>query len=296
MREISFIVLALVLLSCGSKKKNDENVLLRFEDREITYSQVMEMIPDGIFPTDSAALFNTIMEGWIRDEVLAEFAEEHLYDLQSIDRRVRDYRNSLIVQEYLTRMRESHSPKIDEQRVKEYYDRHRNELKLEVPLIKGVFLKISSDASRKEEIKGLLTSDNPEKIDQLERNWLDRALEYDYFRDKWLDWETVAGKIPHRFGDPNRFLEENNYFETEYGDCSYYLYVAEWLAPGEEQPFEFARGWITNVLTQGELAEYERALVSSLVSKYIKENKLEVIGYDPLLHELIENSVKEEYE
>ena len=254
------------------------------------------MIPDGIQPADSVALFNSLVESWIRDVVLSDFAEERLYDTDEIDRKVKDYRNSLIVLEYLNRMRETQAPKVDEQRVKEYYDLHRKELKLETPLIRGIFMKINSDVPHKEEIKKLLSSDDPENIDILERDWLDRALQYNYFRDKWLDWETVKGMIPYRFGDPDKFLEENRYFETEYDDCTYYLAVTDMMAAGEEQPYEFARTWIINMLSQGDLADYERVLVNSLIEKSLKEKKLESVGYDPIKHELIQNNVIDEEE
>lgn len=297
MKNFLFIIFAvLIFSSCNKKKEIPENTLLRFEDKYLTLDDIEEMIPDGISSADSLALFNALVESWVKDEVLTDFAASRLYDLNSIERKVKDYRNSLIVQEYLSKMRESRSPKIDELKVKEYYDRHRNELKIEVPLVKGIFMKINSDAKGKEEIRKLLSSDNIENVDLLEQNWLDKALEYNYFRDKWVDWETVAGLIPHRFGNPDAFLEENKYFETEYGDCSYFLQITEYLPSGNEQPFEFAKTWIADILSQGELAEYERILVTSLVKKSLKDDKLEMIGYDPLTHKWIENGVKEKKE
>lgn len=283
--------MALGILSCSVPKEENTDILLRYGDNSISKHEIIEMIPDGLSANDSAALFHQIIEGWIKDVVLSDFAEERLYDTQAIDRRVKDYRNSLIVLEYLSRMRESQNPKINEQNVKDYYDLHRKDLKLEVPLVKGIFLKINSDASHKEEIKSLITSDDPENIDRLEQRWLDRSLDYNYFPDKWIDWETVAGYIPHRFGDPDTFLKENRYFETEYGDCSYYLYISDYLPSSEEQPYEYAREWITKLLTQGELIDYENNLINSLVKKSIKEKKLEIIGYDPEMHELIESNV-----
>lgn len=274
------------MMGCGKKKEPPSDVLLRYEDKEITLTDVVNLIPGDLLPEDSAALFNNIIEGWIRDVLLSEFAEERLYDTNKIDRLVNDYRNSLIVQEYLTRMKESQVSTPDEQKVKEYYDRHKKDLKLELPLVKGVFLKINSDTQHKERIKGLLTSDDPDKIDKLEQDWIDKAVEYNYFRDKWIDWEMVKGMIPYRFGDAESFLKENKYFETDYGDFSYYLQITEWLPAGEEQPYEFAKSWITTLLTQGELAEYERILVNKLVEKSIKDSKLETIGYNPIKHEL----------
>lgn len=287
------ILISIILLSsCHKKEKEAGTVLLRYGDREITLDEVVAQIPEGLAAADSTALFKAILDGWLSDVVLSDFAEERLLDISGIERRVRDYRNSLIVQEYLTKMREAKTPTIDEQKVKEYYDHHRNELKLEVPLVRGVFLKISSDARGKEGIKSLLSSDNPEMIDKLEQEWLDRALEYNYFHDKWIDWETLAGMIPYRFGDPERFLSEHKYFETEYGDCSYYLQISDYLPAGEQQPYEFASAWISALLTQGELADYQKSLVESIISGSIKDKKLEMIGYDPLRHEIIENHVK----
>ena len=293
MRSLISIFLILILSACGKTKEDTGDVLLRYGENTITKEEVIAMIPHGLTQADSAALFTAIIEGWLRDVVLSEFAEQRLYDTRAIDRRVKDYRNNLIVQEYLSRMSESHPPKIEDNRVKDYYDLHRSEIKLEVPLVKGVFLKINSDSKGKEEIKNLLTSDDPDKIDRLERDWLDRSLSYNYFRDKWIDWETLAGMIPYRFGDPDQFISENKYFEKEYGDCNYYLHITDYLPSGEEQPFEFARGWITNVLTQGDLADYERVLVNSLLKEAIKDNKLAPVGYDPITHELKEKKDKD---
>lgn len=280
------LAIGFVSLSCSHREEKKANELLRYGENIITLEEVNELIPGGLSPADSAALFHKIIEGWIRENVLAALAEERLYDLAAIDRKVSDYRNSLIVQEYLTRMRESHVAHIDEDKIREYYNQYRQELKLEVPLVKGIFIKINAESNGQEEIKQLLTSDDPESIDRLEQQWLDRAIEYNYFKDKWIDWETIRGLIPYRFGDPDKFLAENQYFETRYGDCAYYLRISDYMPTGEIQPLEFARNWITEVLTQGELSEYENTLVASLVKKAIGDHKLEALGYDPLKHEL----------
>lgn len=261
--------------------------MLRHGENVLTIEEVIDNIPEGLSSADSAAMFKAIVASWIKDVVLSDFARQRLIDINAIDKKVNEYRNTLIVQEYLTRMRDSQSPRIDPAKIKDYYDSHRKELKLEVPLVKGVFLKINSGAAVKGDIKSLLTSEDPDKIDRLEQEWLDKALQYDYFRDKWIDWEVVAEMIPHRFGDPEKFLSENNYFETDDGECVYYLHISDWLPAGEEQPFEFAQSWIAELLTQGALADYEDNLVNSLVAKSLKDKKLEAIGYDPVQQKLL---------
>lgn len=291
MKIVYYLIFLLVLLaSCKKEKEIPDNVIIRFEDLYLTKEEIIDQIPEGISQNDSVALFDALVDTWIKDNVLSDFAEERLYDLSEINRRVEDYRNALIVQEYLKKMRASKNIKCDETKVREYYSDHRKELKLDVPLVKGIFLKINSDSKGKAEIKKLLSSKNIEDIDKFEQKWLDQAIEYNYFRDKWIDWETVSGLIPYRFGESSKFLEENNFFETEYDDCTYFLQITDYLPIGEEQPYDFAKIWITDILNQGELAEYERALVNSLIEKSVKDKKLEIIGYDPLTHELKKNT------
>lgn len=282
----ALILIPLLLTSCGKKEVDNTGVLLRYGDKILTYSDVESQIPNGLLPVDSVSLFTSIVEGWIRDEVLADFAEKRLYDLQAINRKVTEYRNALIVEEYLSRMRESQAPKIDDAALKEYYDQYKGELKLETPLIKGIFLKINKDAKGREQIKSLLTPDDAQKIDMLEDEWLDKALEYNYFRDKWVDWETIQSMIPYRFGDAAKFVESTDFFETDYDDCAYYLFIAERMMPGEIQPFEYAKTWIADVLTRGRLADYERNLVNSLISKSLDDKTLQAVGYDPIKHEI----------
>ena len=250
------------------------------------YEDVANQIPDGIVSSDSIALFNAIVDGWIKDVVLFDVAKNRLIDINSIERKVKDYRNDLIVTEYLSRMRESHNPKLDDRMVKEYYDSHRHELKLETPLVKGIFIKINAEGGGRDEIKRLLLSDDPKDIDILEQKWLDKSLEYKYFRDKWLDWQSVAAMIPYRFGNPDSFLKENRYFETEYENCYYFLMIGDVLPSGEEQPYDFAASWIAETLSQADLALYEDELVASIVAKALKDNRLKSIGYDPVMHEL----------
>lgn len=279
LRLVVLMTVIFFLLSCGRKTQSNEDILLQYGDNVLTLSEVNEMIPKGISASDSASLFNTIVDGWLKEEVLSDFAEERLYDKSLIDRKVREYRNKLIVQEYLSRMQESQNPKIDENKINEYYQLHSKDMKLEVPLIKGMFIKINNSIENREELKKLLFSEKESDIDELEQKWLDQTLEYNYFRDKWIDWETLNGMIPYRFRNPDTFLKENKNFELEYGDCVYYLQISEYILSGDIQPYEYAKTWISNILTQKALSEYEKDLVNSLLNKAIKENKLKMIGY-----------------
>lgn len=156
--------------SCGGEKPADDSgdVLLSMGSKILTLHEVEDKIPVGIDPADSVALFREIIGNWVTTAVISEFAESKLPDMEEIDRRVEDYRNRLIVTEYLRRMKESRQPKISLDSIREYYDIHRNELLTESPLVKGIYIKVPSSIKGIDEIRQLVFSGTEEDIDRLE--------------------------------------------------------------------------------------------------------------------------------
>lgn len=276
-----------LIISCGKKEEVKEEILLRVNDKVLTVDDVVEKIPVSLHPSDSLQLFRSIIESWVKDQILTDFAVERLMDTARIEQKVRNYRNQLIVQEYLQAMKDSHKPRIEEREVREYYDSHRNELKTEMPLVKGIFIKINSATPGKNEIRKLLKNNDDNNIDLLEKNWIDVSISYDYFRDRWVEWETVNDQLPLRISDPDDYILNNRYIEIDANDCTYYLQITDYLPSNSEQPYEYASEWIKSILAYSETARYEQELVESLIKQAIKNNKLETPGYDPIKHELI---------
>lgn len=290
---LSIIVLG---AGCSGEKKtvaNDEFVLLSIGDKSLTLTDVTDKIPVGLAPTDSVILFNEIIDSWLESNVIAEFAENKLPDMDRIERQVEAYRHRLVVMEYLRRMKESQPSAIDPDSVKAYYNLHKNEILTETPLIKGALLKVASSSPAIAEIRKLMTCGSEECIDQLEKTHLGEALQFDYFNSQWVDWPTVSAQIPYRFSDPEAFLKTHNNFEISHNGSTYFLHVSDMIPSGEEQPYEFASGWITTMMEQSKMAKYEDDLVASLINKAIKENRLATPGYDPLRHELKKSEFKQ---
>ena len=72
------IVASVAMLSaCGGKKTDsqvDSDVLVTVGDSSLRLNDVIVKIPVGLNPADSAAMFHQIVDNWIRDLVLIEFA------------------------------------------------------------------------------------------------------------------------------------------------------------------------------------------------------------------------------
>lgn len=290
-----FAALVSFFAACGGDKPVDDvgDILLRMDGKSLSLQEVVAKIPVGIEPADSAALFDRIVGNWIESAVLVELAESKLPDIDEIDRKVEAYRNRLIVMEYLGRMKESQRQKADDADIRAYYESHKRELLTESPLIKGVYMKVPSSSAGVDRIKELIFRSSEADIDQLEKDWMESALQYDYFGSTWIDWQTLADQIPYRFYNPDAFLETHKDFETTYGGSTYIFHISDYLPTGSEQPYEFAAGRIAALLDRSNITKYEEALVRSLVEKSVKEGRLVAVGYDPVKRTFLRKTHKQ---
>lgn len=266
----------------GDTVEGEEEILLTFRNESLTREEVVDKIPVAITYEDSIALFQEIVDNWIASKVIAEFAETQLPDIDEIDRKVDAYRRRLIVTEYLQEMKEGKKLTVSDDSIRRFYDIHQSEMLTERPLIKGIYLKIPSSSTRLDEVRRLIFNGGDASIDRLETDYASEVVQYDYFANAWVDWQTVADLIPYRFYDPDAFLESTRNFETSYNGSTYFLKVTEYLPSGSQQPFEFAKERIASLMMQSKMSLYEKSLISSLVKKAVDSGTLQGAAYDPV--------------
>lgn len=289
---IGIIFAGLMSLLCGCRGKETQGspgdeILLQVGDSVLRLGEVLARMPSGIAGEDSAELFNSIVDAWIQDLLLADLAEETIPDMDRIDMLVEKYRRQLIISEYRKRVRNSQAEKVSEQDVRKYYADHADELILENPLVKGIYMKIPDEEAQSGKTAELMANPTGEAIDRLEKTGLEQALQYDYFMDRWVDWDRIAGQIPYRFFDADAFVESTPDFSTSYNGSTYLLHLSDFLHSGERMPYEFAEPKIREILSRMRNDEYERRLLNGLYKRALREGRLKKIGYDPVARSLL---------
>lgn len=265
-------VLLLIILStaCSNKNKQDSgDILVTVGNAVLTLDDLRKQLPSGLSAEDSTALAHSYIRSWIDSRLISEIASQNIGDLTEIDRMTEQYRNELITYEYRRRMFDDRiKSEITEDSIKKYYDENPVELKLQRPILKGIYLKIPNESPSLKNAKKWYVSTKTEDIDKLEKQCLDGAIHYDYFRDRWVDWERIESLIPAEFGsDPNAFLATHRNLEISQGDFTYLLSISEYIPSGKTMPYEFAKETIKDILAYSRRAEYDRLLRLSLLKE-----------------------------
>lgn len=289
---MAILVASIVSLGgCGKGESavvTERDALLQIGDSTLYLNDVLAKLPSNLEKEDSAKMFATIVDTWIQSILLADYAEQSIPDMERIERLVENYRKQLIISEYRRILQSSEKQKVEEDKIKEYYETHIEDLILEQPLIKGVYLKIPEEIAGNNDVETLMKDPVGNNLDNLEKTVIGKALQYDYFMDTWVGFETIADQIPYRFFDADAFVESTPDFTTTYNGATYYLHITEYMNSGERIPYEFAKSHIEQVLSRQNNDEYERKLINGLYKQALKEGRLKKIGYDPVEHRRLE--------
>lgn len=284
MRNIAFILLTLMtcmMISCRSERiqsepASDSDVVAQYRDTLLRMSDVIRQLPPGISSADSASLSHSIINGWIDGFLIEDLAASQIDDMDRIQMLTEEYRRSLIADSYRHKMRSSGVQPVNTNGVRQYYHQHKSELKLERPIIRGLFIKLPASSRYIEDVRHWMKAPMPESYDELENIGRKETVVFRYFVDQWVDFDAISEEIPFRFGDYDKFVEKNPYFETEYNATVYILHISDFRHSGGLMPEEYATPIIEDRIKNNYLADYEKGLLKALRQTAIQKNILKI--------------------
>ena len=243
--------LSLSLFACNKVKQTDEpDALVKVNDRILTRNEVESLIPKGTTSADSLLLAESFIKKWVKDELVLKIAERNLGDdKETIDKLVDAYRRSLLRYRYQEKLiQEKLSNEIQESDVLTYYDTNKAKFVLDKNLIKGLFLKVPADAPNLSEVKTWYKSGNVASLEKIEKYSIQNATIYEYFFDKWVDFDEIRNNIPNQISNPESFLRTNKTLEVTDSSYCYLLNIRQVLLKGQVEPFEYAEPRIREIL------------------------------------------------
>ncbi|MDE6801547.1 MAG: peptidyl-prolyl cis-trans isomerase [Muribaculaceae bacterium] len=275
--KLSLIGLLLLAVGC-SKPAPDIDALLvaRVGQSRLTKNDIAQLITPGMSAEDSVKLVRSYVKSWIESRVMSEMAVKSIPDMTVIDRMVDDYRNELIAWEYRRLMFNQHgNVTFSDDTLRSYYNTHKSLFVLERPIVKGVYIKVASDSPSLKVIRRLYRSTRHEDIDKLEKEDLQGVIHFDYFRDRWVDWEQIETRVPLNFGSsPEAFLATHKSVEASSEGFTHLLEITEYLPSGATMPFEWAEESIRRTIYDEQRLAYDAQLRLELYDEGLKDGTI----------------------
>ncbi|MDR0349256.1 MAG: peptidyl-prolyl cis-trans isomerase [Tannerella sp.] len=273
MRNIVFFILAVVFFNACRPSVDTEgsNALVTVHGYTLTRGEVEKIVPKNISSSDSLLIAESYVKKWVKDILTYEVAERNIgKDESEINHLVEEYRRSLLRYRYQNHMVRSRlSADIRENDKISFYHENMQRFTLDKNLIKGLFLKVPVDAPGLNDVRKWYKSDSPESLESIEKYSIQNASMYDYFYDRWVDFDEIIDKIPVQITNKTQFLKSNRSIEKTDSIYCYFLNISEYILSGNITPYEYAEPQIHEMIINKRkvdfLKEFEEGLYRDAV-------------------------------
>lgn len=273
----------LPLISCTDKAPRSKgDVLVSVGQHSLTAFEVKKLIPKTLSSQDSLMMAESYVKKWVKNALIYDLANKHLEDeKEEIDRLVDAYRQSLMSHKYEEKLVEERlSAEISDKEISDYYEANKESFLLEEDIVKGLFLKVPSDAPGLSDLKKWCNSGGDELIEKIEKYSLQNAVIYDYFYDRWMSGEEIAENMPVKKSEFNRMLKTDKLIEVSDSAYCYLLKVKEVEFKGNRAPFDYASAQIKEILLSQRKSEFLRSFEEEIYNEAIRKGNVKFHGED----------------
>lgn len=284
---IGIMLIFLGLSSCDlirikkEKSNNDNNrkSIARVNNAYLYADELKGIVPEKTTKDDSAARINAYVTSWVRKQLLIQEALKTInIDEAEVERKVLDYRYSLIGYEFLNYYIQQHlNDSVDDVSIETYYKAHLDNFILKQNIIRGTYIKVSKDAPRTKRIKDLMFSLKEKEVNELKSYCLSFSAAYHLADSSWIEFDKLAvnsplAEIPNKI----QFLRSYNYYETSDQTYLYFLKVDAYKITDNVSPLEFVKHDIKNIILNKRKVELAKKLEDEVYENAAKRKDFEV--------------------
>lgn len=275
-------ILFLILISsfsCSGDKESEVNLdkypIVSFKGNTLYKSELDAIIPAGLPAEDSISSVKAYIDTWLNNQLMYDKARQNITRRAEIDRLIEDYRKSLVTNIYQEQLLKQHlSQFISENELKAYYEQNKDRFKLEENIIKGLFLKIPVESSQLSNFQKWYKQGTNDAIENIEKNTLQNAVGYEFFYDRWIDFDDVMDNIPSTITDRRQFLQANKNLEVRDSSFVYLLNIKDFRLSDTEAPYEYIKGQLSEIFAEQKKADFLKQVQKDLYDKAISDKEI----------------------
>lgn len=281
-------VCALVIGGCDLIRMKDT----RFSDHENrepvarvnnTYlykDELMGIAPVGSSREDSAARVEAYVDSWIRKELLIQEAARKInINEAEVERKILDYRYSLIAYEYQSfYIKQNLDTVFSPDEVKKYYEDNIDNFILKQNIVRATFIKVPRNAPKSDQLKEWIFSQDEDDRQNLKSFCLSFSVAYHISDSTWMIFDDLVRNSPlAEIPNKVQFLKTNPYYETQDENYLYFLKVDEYRISDNVSPLEFVADEIRNIILNKRKVELAKKLEDEVYENALEHREFEII-------------------
>jgi len=233
----------------------------------------------GTTKEDSVVRVEAYVNSWIRKQLLLQEAARKInINEAEVERKILDYRYSLIAYEYQAfYIKQNLDTAIVASEIEKYYKENLDNFILKQNIVRATFIKVPKSAPRTNKIKDLIFSKKEKDQEELKSYCLSFSTAYHLVDSTWMVFDELVknsplAEIPNKI----QFLKANPYYETSDDTYLYFLRVMEYRISDNISPLEFVRDDIRTIILNKRKVALARQLEDDVYKSALSDREFEI--------------------
>lgn len=273
---VAFVCITILLHSCKFFKTDEEasssSVLVEVYGNSLSTLELKNLLKASYSQADSSEVAELYISHWVEEQILLHEAEEKLTDdLPSLEKKIEDYRNQLLVFElekaYISQRLDT---AVADSSIRNYYERNKGQFKQSESLVRFILFKVfKSENTRTATQKLSQYSTDKSPLMEYCANFTESCHLAD---SMWMNLQQFSQFGPFNYTENS--LPSVGVFSVSDKDYNYVVKVMELKKAGEVAPLETVRSLIRNIILNNRKKVMLNAYKTALKAKAKKENEI----------------------
>ncbi|HMQ00837.1 MAG TPA: peptidyl-prolyl cis-trans isomerase [Cyclobacteriaceae bacterium] len=283
---VGFLLILVLTSSCEliqmkRQQQADQSriVVARVQNTYLYKDDLDNLVSAGISKDDSTSRVEAYIDNWTRKQLIIHDALRKInIDEAEVERKILDYRYSLIGYEYQTYyVKKNLNTEVSEEEINTYYQHNIDNFLLKQNIVQGTYIKVSRSAPRTEKIKGMILSKNENEKRDLKSYCLSFSTAYHLGDSAWVVFDEMVknsplAEIPNKI----QFLRTNPYYETSDNEFLYFLKIDAYRISDDVSPLEFVKDDIKNIILNKRKVELAKRLEEEVYENAVRNKDFEI--------------------
>jgi CHAT domain-containing protein len=270
----------LIKMKSGMGDTEEERQSVARVDNAYLYrDELAGFIAPGTSAQDSATHMEAYINSWVRKQLLIKEAARKIdIDEAAVERKILEYRYSIIAYEYQTFYIKQHlDTTIASTEIETYYKDNIDNFILKQNIVQATFIKVPKNAPRTGKIKELIYSNREKDEKELKSYCLSFSAAYHLSDSSWMVFDELVrnsslAEIPNKI----QFLKTTPYYETSDDSYLYFLMVDQYRISDNISPLEFVKDDIRNIILNKRKVELAKRLEDEVYAKALEQKEFEI--------------------
>lgn len=250
MRKLIWLTLILLSSCFNSGNKGSDNVLARVYNDYLYEEELKDVVPSGVGVKDSLSIVKNYINNWVNQKLLLYKAEKNLLDEDlNFDQQLEDYRNSLIIFKYESKLiSQSLDTVVTDSDIELYYNENIENFQLKNNIVKTYYARFEKEHPELRKVRNFFHSTRPEFRDSLEVYVEEGANLYFLNDETWILFDDLLRYVPITTYNNEAWLQNHRKIELSDDEFVYFANITDFKIKDGTSPMGFEKENIRQII------------------------------------------------